>query len=82
MFGNRLNLDETERLLKNIVTDCACTGKDDSLVIYITEKDMIQDVHNFILSKIKINPSAFSVNLISEIPKNSSGKTIYSSLAN
>jgi acyl-coenzyme A synthetase/AMP-(fatty) acid ligase len=80
MFGNRLNLDETERLLKNIVTDCACTGKDDYLLIYITEDNRIQEVTKFILTKIKINPSAFSIKLISEIPKNSSGKTIYTSL--
>ena len=38
LFGNRVNLDEAEKLLKNIVQDCACLGKDDEMVIYIEEK--------------------------------------------
>jgi long-chain acyl-CoA synthetase len=80
IYGNRVNLDETERMLKNIVSDCACTGKDDHLVIYITEKKRSAEVEEFLLSKTKINHSAFSIRHIDEIPKNSSGKTIYSIL--
>lgn len=80
IYGNRVNLDETERLLKNIVTDCACIGTDDHMVIYVTDKSRVKVVTEFITAKTKINHNAIRVRHIDEIPKNSSGKTIYSSL--
>ena len=80
LFGNRVNLDETERLLKNVISDCACTGKDDEMIIYITDETKIKDVRSFISQKTGINHQAFNVKYISEIPKNSSGKIIYSKL--
>ena len=81
IFGNRVNLDETERLLKNIVSDCACVGTDDQMSIFISDETRIDDVRSFISSKTGIHHSAFSVIFIDAIPKNSSGKTIYSELA-
>jgi acyl-coenzyme A synthetase/AMP-(fatty) acid ligase len=80
LFGNRVNLDETERLIKNIIPDCACAGIDDKMIIFITQKDHIQDVKRFISTKTGINPKAFKVTVIDKIPKNSSGKTVYSQL--
>lgn len=80
VFGNRINLDETESLLKNIVLDCACTGVDDKLIVYTTEKERISEIKSFLTLKIGINQSALEVKFINSIPKNSSGKTIYSNL--
>lgn len=80
LFGNRVNLDETERLLKNLTHNCACTGSDDKMIIYITEKNMAEKVQNYISEMTGINRNAFSVKVIDEIPKNTSGKTIYSKL--
>jgi long-chain acyl-CoA synthetase len=80
IFGNRVNLDETERLLKNIIPDCACAGEDDHMIIYITDKTRLEEVRNYISTKTGINHIAFTVKHIAEIPKNSSGKTIYSKL--
>jgi len=80
IFGNRVNLDETERLLKNFIIDCACTGSDDKMVIYITETNREMDVKQYLSSKTGINHSAFIVRQIDAIPKNSSGKTIYANL--
>jgi long-chain acyl-CoA synthetase len=80
IFGNRVNLDETERLLKNILPDCACVGNDDQMIIYITDKTRVDEVRKFISSKMGIHHSAFSVRDIYAIPKNASGKTIYSGL--
>ena len=39
IFGNRVNLDETERMIKVTFEglDCACAGIDDKLYIFITE---------------------------------------------
>jgi len=80
LYGNRVNLDETERLLKNLMPDCACTGTDDKMVIYITEQNRIDEVKKYISTKTGINHSAFMVKHIDMIPKNTSGKTIYSKL--
>ena len=81
IYGNRVNLDETERLLKNIVSDCACNGEDDNLVIYITDSSKESMVREFLSKKTGINIKAFSVKVIEKIPKNTSGKTIYSNLS-
>lgn len=81
LFGNRVNLDETERILKSILSDCACIGEDDHMQIYITDSTRTDEVRNFISAKIGIHHSAFTIKYIAAIPKNPSGKTIYSNLA-
>ncbi len=81
LFGNRVNLDETEQILKSYIPDCACTGEDDHLKIFITDSERENEVRNFISAKTGIHHSAFSVRYIAEIPKNPSGKTIYSILS-
>lgn len=84
LFGNRVSLDEVENLIKNGFEniDCACTGVDDKMYIYITStnEELIHQVRKFISGKINIHFSAFSVIGISEIPKNDSGKTLYKNL--
>lgn len=82
IFGNRVNLDETERLIKSYFNslDCACAGVDDKLEIFITNSDYKEEVVKFISQKTGLNHSAFYVNIISEIPKNEAGKTLYKEL--
>lgn len=82
LFGNRVNLDETERLIKNVITDCACSGSDNEMVIYITDENKLEKINKYIAEKTGINHRAFVVKYIPEIPKNLSGKTIYSKLVN
>lgn len=80
LFGNRVNLDETEHLLKNLIADCACIGTDDKMVVYLTEQGREAEVKQYISSKTGINHTAFDVRFCSSIPKNSSGKTLYANL--
>lgn len=82
MFGNRVNLDETERLIKGHFPDldCACGGIDDKMTIYITEESKLKEVQDFVSGKTHLNFSAFHVVHLSQIPKNASGKTLYSQL--
>lgn len=82
LFGMRINLDETEQLIKHITPDCACTGQDDKLLIYISDKKLVHEVKSFISSKTGINHRGFEVIHINKIPKNSSGKTVYAELEN
>ncbi|MBQ3818963.1 AMP-binding protein [bacterium] len=82
IYGNRVNLDETERLIKAHFTDmeCACAGIDDHMEIFITNSDSKNDVINFIADKTGLNRAAFTVNCVNEIPKNEAGKTLYKEL--
>ncbi|MDR1912976.1 MAG: AMP-binding protein [Clostridiales bacterium] len=81
IFGNRVNLDEAERLIKTeFDVECCCVGIDDKMSIYITSDSLLRDVKLFIAKKTGLNPSSFEVKFIKEIPKNEAGKTLYSAL--
>lgn len=80
LYGNRINLDETEQLIKSIVSDVACAGHDDKLIIYLTNANHSNEVKSFISKKTSINFRAFEIVIIDEIPKSSSGKIIYADL--
>lgn len=82
IFGNRVNLDETERMIKGAFPglDCACGGVDDKMKIYITDGAQLQVVRDFIADKTHLNFTAFKVVHIASIPKNESGKTLYGEL--
>ena len=82
IFGNRVNLDETERIIKAAFPglDCACGGVDDKMRIYLTDETRKDAVRDFVSGKTHLNASAFEIVVISSIPKNASGKTLYSEL--
>lgn len=84
IYGNRVNLDEIERMIKDNFAelDCACTGVDDHLYAYVTESnEQVQEkVRMFLSAKTRLNPVAFSVEYIEKIPKNEAGKTLYGEL--
>ncbi|MBE6908527.1 MAG: AMP-dependent synthetase [Ruminococcaceae bacterium] len=81
IFGNRVNLDEMERLIRGrFNVDAACTGIDDRLSIFTTEETLMKPIQEYAAAVTRLNPSAFRVIHIDEIPKNDSGKTLYSAL--
>lgn len=79
IFGNRINLDETERMIKAKFNDldCACAGIDDNMYIFITNEKKSNDVKKFISDKTGLNQVAFKLKIVNEVPKNESGKTLY-----
>lgn len=83
IYGNRVNLDEIDRLIKakfdNL--DCASAGVDDHMYLFVTESSIADEVRDFVVCKTKLNPSAFKTIVIDEIPKNDAGKTLYKELA-
>ena len=81
LYGYRIGLDETERLIKSgMGIECACIGNDKKMSIVITQAEKEKEVMRFITEKTGINASAFEVRCISEIPKNDAGKTLYNKL--
>lgn len=81
IWGNRVNLDAIEQLVKPIVTDCACVGVDDKITVYITKEELSKEIKTYLVEKTGLNSLAFVVNVVHEIPKKSSGKTDYSKLS-
>jgi acyl-coenzyme A synthetase/AMP-(fatty) acid ligase len=80
LFGNRINLDEAERLLRTAGYDCACAGVDDKLAIYVTQREQQIQILKTISERTGINPQGFAVVYIERIPRNESGKIVYSAL--
>jgi len=82
MFGKRVNLDEIDRLMKarfdNI--DCASDGVDDAMYLFVTDESLLDVSRRYIAEKTGINLSAIHSVYTASIPKNNSGKTLYSEL--
>jgi acyl-coenzyme A synthetase/AMP-(fatty) acid ligase len=80
LFGNRVNLDEIEDILRSQFpgTDIACGGVDDKMAIYTDRRE--EKIIPFISEKTGINYSAFETVVIEKIPRNESGKILYSKL--
>ena len=82
MYGNRVNLDEAERLLKAAFpgVECACAGRDDHLMIFATDDQALPGMRAWLSEKTGLNQSGFHTRRLAEIPKNESGKTLYREL--
>jgi long-chain acyl-CoA synthetase len=81
VYGVRVNLDDIEKELVRIVNtmDIAVTGIEDQIYVYSTDK-LVSSAVSEVATKFNLHPSVFRATQISEIPKNSAGKTLYSSL--
>ncbi len=84
IFGNRVGLDETERLVKDCFPDldCACAGKDNLMYVFVTREESCDEVRATLAKITGLNPVAFRVKHLEQIPQNSSGKVLYSALQN
>ena len=82
IFGLRIGLDETERLLKSRFNyNLACAGNDDNLYVFTSDKGLDgNEIILYLKDKLQINISAFKVVYIDEIPKNQYGKVSYAVL--
>ncbi len=80
IFGNRVSLDQIEQKINEAGYDCACAGTDDYMKIYTTEKSHVLKIQNYIGKYFEINKSGFSIIYINTIPRNHSGKILYSEL--
>jgi len=82
MFGNRINLDDVDILLKNKfdTLDIVSSGKDDFLDIYVVDGSISEAVTDYIFETIGVNKKRMAVYTVSEIPRNESGKIRYALL--
>lgn len=82
LFGNRINLDEIDRMVKKEFPDmdCASTGTDELMKVYITDETYAAQVEELIADRTHINNRAFSVITVEKIPRNEAGKVLYKDL--
>lgn len=82
MFGKRINLQEVEHIIRQHfdIAEVACSGVDDKMIVFITEEKFLNEIVPYLSKKLNLHPTAFEVKVIANIPKNSSGKIIYSEL--
>lgn len=80
LFGNRVNLDAVEQILKADFLDVACVGVDDKMSVFITDVAKKDAVKRLLVQKTGINPRAFDVRVIGKIPTKASGKLDYQTL--
>lgn len=81
IFGNRVNLDEIDMMIKGkFEVECASGGVDDHMYIFVTDASISEMVKEYIVKKTKLNPVAFKVLVLEKIPKNDAGKTLYKEL--
>lgn len=80
LFGLRVNLDEVEQLIRVTGVECACTGTDEVLRIYLTGEASHRDMQKYIATKTGLSHTAIQVLSVPSIPRNESGKILYSQL--
>ncbi|MDO5131351.1 MAG: AMP-binding protein [Eubacteriales bacterium] len=81
IYGNRVNLDEIDRLVKGKFNiEAVSGGVDDYMYIFVTDNIYCEPVRDFVAAKTKLNPAAFKVVVINAIPKNDAGKVLYKEL--
>lgn len=81
LYGLRVSLDRCEMFIKTAFEiECACTGTDERMEIFISDSKFKDKIIPFISRKTNLQPSTFKLHVIEEIPKSDSGKIKYSAL--
>ena len=77
LFGNRVNLEELEQLIRAQGVECACAGEDDKLRIYITSAARKDEVVLFVEDLANLRNAGITAVVIEKIPRNEAGKILY-----
>lgn len=87
LYGNRISLDGTERLLKQNFGNCefACTGNDEGMNIFAApagaeEEPGKEEILLFLERKTRLPGRLFRVVMTEKIPRNEAGKVQYKKL--
>ncbi len=82
VYGCRVSLEDVERLVKDAFEgiDCAATGADNHLKVFVTDAGKVQAVQQLLVSKMHFNAGAFAVKAINALPRSAAGKVQYALL--
>lgn len=79
IYGNRVNLDELDGMLKMAGYEAVVAGEDNHIKIFAVDGNE-QEIISYMAKRTNLNPKVFEVNRIQEIPRTESGKVIYAEL--
>lgn len=78
LLSYRVSLDQCEQLIQQkFGIECACTGSDQEMYIYLTDESKKVDVIEFISLKTGLFRNLFKVIVVPEILRNENGKIQY-----
>lgn len=83
LFGKRTNLDDIENyiMFHYVIEECACLGEDEQLKVFVVWKSKNDESLQKDLSKfLQIKESMIQIQSIKKLPRNESGKILYSKL--
>ena len=81
IYGNRIGLDECDQIVKpNIHGECACTGNDALLIVYLTDAGDSESAKNALVEALHLPANAIETRVIDALPKNEAGKILYAKL--
>ena len=81
LLSYRVSLDQCERLIQEkFGIECACTGTDQRMDIYVTDGSKTTEILDYISEKTNLFRTLFKVFVIERIPRNDSGKIAYKRL--
>jgi acyl-CoA synthetase (AMP-forming)/AMP-acid ligase II len=80
LFGNRVNLDDVEAMLRSHQVTGVVTEHEDRLLIGVEGADPVE-VSRIVCTELKVHHSAVSVLCLAAIPRNAAGKVLYPELA-
>ncbi len=81
LFGYRVSLDETQRLISEAFRiENVCTGDDRQMKIWVTQPGLEETIKGYLAERTGLRRSVFEVRTIPELPKNETGKPLYSAL--
>lgn len=79
LLSYRVSLDRCEQLIsQEFGIECACSGNDNRMNIYLTDKDKKDEVLSFISKKTGLYERLFKIYNVPRIIRNDSGKIMYS----
>lgn len=82
IFGLRIALDEVENLVKSsyVGVDIVCSGDDEVLRVYVTSKNQMDSIRDFIVEKTHLFHKNIKMIYIESIPRNEAGKVLLNQL--
>ena len=82
VFGNRISLDSVEEIISNMGFECAATGEENMLLIFVENHPSLlpESLKTNISNLIGINQKAIEISSISILPRLINGKIDYKAL--
>lgn len=81
IYGNRISLDELEKILKKNEYECIVSGNDEKIKLYCLD-DKKDEIITLLSKSIKQNKKIFEFKKVDKILRNSAGKVLYKEMEN